>query len=67
MLLAVKINGEEREVQAQTVSALLQELEISTTGIAVEKNRKIVPRSLLEKEPLSSGDCIEIVQCVAGG
>ncbi|MBE9536008.1 MAG: sulfur carrier protein ThiS [Proteobacteria bacterium] len=62
------INGEEREVSEDlTVSQLLEEMKTPAIGIAVERNREIVSRSLHPTTVLEEGDVLEIVKMVGGG
>ncbi|MEM9233794.1 MAG: sulfur carrier protein ThiS [Pseudomonadota bacterium] len=65
--LSIRLNGEERAVASQTVMALLEELGIPLTKVAVEQNRAIVPKSTYADTALAAGDEIEIVQFVGGG
>ncbi len=61
------LNGEDREVVSATVSALIEEIGLSDTRVAVELNRVIVRRAAWAETPLSDGDTIEIVHFVGGG
>ena len=62
------VNGEPREVpDGATVSALLESLNIPTTGVAVEVNQAIVRRARHGEVRLSAGDRVEIVTFVGGG
>jgi len=66
--MKVFLNGEmiERD-EGTTLAVLLETLGIPRTGVAVERNLEIVPRSAIERTPLAEGDRIEIVQFVGGG
>jgi sulfur carrier protein len=62
------INGEDRDLEGvETVSSLLERLELKADRVAVELNREIVGRDLWAKTPLRDGDRLEIVQFVGGG
>ena len=61
------LNGEKRLVSSQTVSCLLNELDLSGKKVAVEKNREIVSRDSYQDTLVESGDQIEIIQFVGGG
>lgn len=62
------INGEEREIsEGTTVSQLLEDMNTPAVGIAVERNREIVSRSLHPTTVLEEGDELEIVKMVGGG
>ena len=62
------LNGEATSVpDAATVTSLLDQLGMPLKGVAVERNREIVPKSLYATTSLADGDRIEIVQFVGGG
>ncbi len=63
----ITLNGESRRTTAETIAALVRELELDPTKVAVERNREIVPRSTLPEAPLQDGDTLEIVHFVGGG
>ena len=62
------LNGEATSAPDNaTVEALLDQLGFPRKGVAVERNREIVPKSLYATTHLAEGDRIEIVQFVGGG
>ena len=62
------LNGEPASVpDAVTVAEFLESLGMPVKGVAVERNREIVPKSMYATTRLSEGDRIEIVQFVGGG
>lgn len=62
------LNGEPTSVAAGiSVAGFLESLGLPLTGIAVERNREIVPKSTYGATELADGDRIEIVQFVGGG
>ncbi len=63
----IRLNGEERDVRAQTVAALVEELGLAHRYIAIERNREVVPKSAWASTPVAEGDRIEIVQMIGGG
>ncbi|MFW2341264.1 sulfur carrier protein ThiS [Brevundimonas sp.] len=63
----IQVNGEEREVAAATLTALVEELGLDPRKVAIERNLEIVPKSLHHTTALADGDRIEIVQFVGGG
>ena len=65
--MRIQVNGDTREVTAQTVLALVEELGFDVRKVAVERNLAIVPRSLHAETALEDGDRIELVQFVGGG
>lgn len=68
MTIKITINGEERDIEANTtVAELLEGLKISIVGTAVERNREIVPKSTHGETVLNDGDVLEIVRMTGGG
>jgi thiamine biosynthesis protein ThiS len=66
--ITVAVNGEGRQVPAgSTISDLLRELSLDKARIAVEHNRRVVPRAEHAVALLSHGDAVEIVTFVGGG
>lgn len=65
--MQIQLNGEPRDVRAETILALVEELGLDIRKVAVERNLEIVPRSQHAATPLAAGDRIEIVQFVGGG
>jgi sulfur carrier protein len=64
----IVLNGEVREVApAITISALLEELGLESSRVAVEQNREIVPRRDHARTAVAEGDQIEVVHFVGGG
>ena len=62
------VNGEASEApDSVTVAVFLERLGLPQKGVAVERNREIVPKSAYGSTILSEGDRIEIVQFVGGG
>ena len=65
--MEVQVNGRPREVpEDTTVQALLTALEANVGPIAVELNRRVLPRDQYHR-PLREGDQIEVVTFVGGG
>ena len=65
--MRIQVNGDERDVTAATVLALVEELGFDVRKVAVERNLAIVPKSLHASTSLEEGDRIELVQFVGGG
>ena len=65
----VRLNGSDREVRAETVATLIDELAIpgAPLGLAVAVNGSLVPRSEWPARALAPGDSIEIVRATRGG
>jgi len=66
-VLHIQVNGEDRDVTAATLTALVEELGLDPRKVAIERNLEIVPKSLHPTTALTDGDRIEIVQFVGGG
>jgi len=67
-MIRIRLNGEDRSVDADlTIASLLGSLGIPGMRLAVERNRRIVPREGYDSEPVEAGDRIEIVTLVGGG
>lgn len=66
--MKIEVNGEAHEVaDGTTVRALLIELGLGDTLVAVERNRDIVPRAEHPEAVIADGDQLEIVHFVGGG
>lgn len=67
-MIEVKVNGERREfVPGTTVAALIDELGLRPELVAVEINRRLVPRKDRGERVLATGDDVELVTLVGGG
>ena len=66
--VAIRVNGEARRVSSGlSVTQMLSAIGIDSAKVAVERNREIVPRSLLGQVGVEDGDEYEIVHFVGGG
>ncbi len=65
--MRVIVNGEQREISAADVRALLAELEYEGTHFAIALNYDVVPKSRWAETPLKAGDEIEIITPRQGG
>jgi thiamine biosynthesis protein ThiS len=61
------INGEEKELNCEKVSDLLNTLNLDKDTVAVELNKNIVHRENFDKTELKDNDKLEIVKVVGGG
>ncbi len=61
------VNGETREVSADTLNALVEQLGMKPDRVAIELNREIIPRERWPQTRLNDGDRLEIVHFVGGG
>ena len=68
MSIKLTVNGRPREAPAgTTVARLLDELEVGSTRVAVEHNRRVLKRDEFSETRLEDGDTLEIVHFVGGG
>jgi sulfur carrier protein len=66
--MKIVLNGETREIEGgQSLLDLLRIAGYQGRRVAVEVNRRIVPRSTHAEVRLSEGDRIEIVHAIGGG
>ncbi|WP_041798165.1 sulfur carrier protein ThiS [Rhodopseudomonas palustris] len=65
--MLVTLNGEQREVNATSVAALMSELDCTGGHYAVAINYDVVPRGKWDETPVSAGDEIEILTPRQGG
>jgi len=66
--ILIQVNGENREIAAgTTVSGLLAQLGLNAGRVAIEHNRRILPKTKWEETKVGAGDQFEIVQFVGGG
>jgi len=65
--LKLTINGEDRDVAAATVLALLEELGLNPKATVVEQNGEIVERAAYGGTALADGNVLELVRIVGGG
>ncbi|MBI3811764.1 MAG: cysteine synthase A [Nitrospirae bacterium] len=65
--MQIKINGKPEEIEAKTVSDLLQVKEIEPQMVSVELNSTIVDRSAYSTTPLKEGDALEFLFFMGGG
>jgi sulfur carrier protein len=66
-MVNIVLNGEEKQVSAGTITALIDEIGLDGRKVAVERNLEIVPKSQYLGTVLENGDRIEIVHFVGGG
>ena len=66
--MKLTVNGEERDARdGGTLQDLVRELALEGRPIAVELNRRVVPRDRYGGTLLAEGDRLEIVTLVGGG
>ncbi len=68
MNMRLIVNGEDRAFDGvNSVSALVEALQLDGRKLAIERNLEIVPRSAYDRTVLCDGDRIEIVHFIGGG
>jgi len=65
--MELTVNGLSLRTQARDIAGLVAELGLNPLKVAIERNLKIVPKSLYALTPLGEGDRIEIVHFIGGG
>lgn len=66
--MQVTVNGKNREyTRGTSLSELLKSIDIDERYVAVELNRKIIPRAQFSEKLLMENDTLEIVTFVGGG
>jgi sulfur carrier protein len=65
--MRVTVNGEQKDVAARSVDALLGELEFEGSHFAIAVNYDVVPRGRWSETALADGDTIEILTPRQGG
>jgi thiazole synthase len=64
----ITVNGEARDVEAgSSIADLVAALGLDGRAVAVERNRRIVPRASHATTALSPGDRVEVLTLVGGG
>ena len=61
------INGKEKVAECESLSDLLNELNLKLDAVAVELNKNIVHRENFDNTKLRDNDKLEIVTVVGGG
>jgi sulfur carrier protein len=65
--MRVTVNGEQKDVAATRVDALLGELEFEGTHFAIAVNYDVVPRARWAETAITEGDMVEILTPRQGG
>lgn len=66
--MEIRLNGEDYQTgEAETVTALLEQLEARGRRVAVMVNEEIVRRDQWLERAIRPGDEIEVIQMVGGG
>jgi len=65
--MQVIINQQETELQASTLTGLVNELQLPYVGIAIAVNQQIIPRNIWDSSQLNQNDQITIIRATRGG
>jgi thiamine biosynthesis protein ThiS len=66
--VTITLNGDAHTVTGPlTITGLLEQLQIDSRGVAVERNFVVIKRDRYATTPVEQGDQIEIVNFVGGG
>ncbi len=65
--MRVTVNGEQKDVAATRIDALLGELEFEGTHFAIAVNYDVVPRARWAETAITEGDTVEILTPRQGG
>ena len=65
--IVIILNGSEIYLKSDSLKELIDSLNLSEARFAVEINREIVPKSLIDNYTLNDKDEVEIVIAVGGG
>ena len=65
--MRLTVNGEQKDVAATRIDALLGELEFEGTHFAIAVNYDVVPKARWAETALAEGDTIEILTPRQGG
>jgi len=67
-LINIKLNGKNAAIEAsQSVSGLLDCLNINAPQVAVAINGEVLPRDSWSQTEVRAGDTVEVVRAVGGG
>ena len=66
--ISLLVNGKSMQLPAgSTIADLLGTLSLGSAPVAVEHNRRVVPRAEHSRVRLNQGDALEVVTFVGGG
>jgi sulfur carrier protein len=65
--MKISLNGENTETTARTVAELLEQLQVSSIGVAVAVNQSVVRRADHASHSLQENDAVEVIRAVQGG
>ncbi len=63
----IKLNGNDHQSEFETITELVQNLEIDPAIIIIEQNGTILKKETYDSCEIRNGDVIEIIELVGGG
>jgi len=67
-VITITLNGKEQAIEPpESITALLQSLNVNAKRVAVAVNGEVVRRVEWEETVVADGDAVEIVRAVGGG
>jgi sulfur carrier protein len=67
-VITINLNGEPHSIEGEpALTALLDNLKLAPSRIAVEINHAVVPKAQYARTTLKAGDKVEIISFVGGG
>ena len=61
------INGEATQCESTNIAEMLEELEITTAGMAIAEGERIIPRSKWNEHQLTQGIHLTLIRATQGG
>jgi len=65
--MTININNVPKEITSSSLTELLQQLHITTNGIAIAINNKVVSKTNWDATQIQENDSITIIQATQGG
>lgn len=67
MEIAIRVNGQDEQSAATTLSGLVAERQLATRSLVIELNGRIVSQADWPTTRISAGDVLELLNFVGGG
>lgn len=69
MSITITLNGDRRKIEGDppSVGAMVEQIGLAGQAVAVEVNRRVVPKRQHAEHALAEGDVVEVVSLVGGG
>ncbi len=63
----MQVNGKQLDLDNITITALLEQYQLSADNVVIELNAEIVPKEQFNQKLIYQGDQVEIVSLFGGG